>query len=152
MSKEFEISMVGELTFFLSLQIKQLKEGIFVNQGKYVCELLKKYKLDNAKHASTPIASSAKLDQDPEGKLINEKLYRGMIGSLLYLTASRPDIMFSMCLCAHFQSSPKESHLTATKCIFFDTWRVQKISVYGILKGEISFLLNILTPIMQDIR
>jgi len=117
MSKEFEKSMVGELTFFLGLQIKQLKGGIFVNQGKYVCELLK-YKLNNAKHASNPMASSAKLYQDPEGKLINEKLYRGMIGSLLYLTASHPDIIFSVCLCARFQSTPKESHLTATKRIF----------------------------------
>ena len=66
MSREFAMSMVGELTFFLGLQNKQLKEGIFVNQGKYVSKLLKKYKMDNSKHASIPTASSATLDQDPD--------------------------------------------------------------------------------------
>jgi len=76
------MNVVGELTSFLSLQIKQLKEGTFVNQGKYVSELLKKCKIDNAKHAGTPMASSAKPDQDPNGKPINEKTYRGKIGSL----------------------------------------------------------------------
>ena len=73
MSQEFEMSMVGELTFFLRLQIKQLREGIFVNQGKYVSGLLKKYKLDHLKHASTPMASSTNLDQDLDGKPVNEK-------------------------------------------------------------------------------
>ena len=118
MSKEFEMSMVGELTFFLGLQIKQLNEGIFISQGKYVNELLKRYNMDNAKHANTTMASSTKLDQDLDGKPVNEKTFHGMIGSLLYLTASRPDIMFSVCLCARFQSYPKESHLTAVKSIF----------------------------------
>jgi len=98
MSQEFEMSMVRELTFFLSLQIKQLQESIFVNQGKYVSELLKKYKMDNVKHASTPMLSSTKLEQDLDGKPVNEKTHRGMFGSLLYLTTSRPDIMFSVCL------------------------------------------------------
>jgi len=68
MSQEFEMSMVGELMFFLGLQIKQLQEGIFVNQEKYVSELLKKYKMENVKHAGTPMASSTKLDQDFDGK------------------------------------------------------------------------------------
>jgi len=118
MSQEFEMSMVGELTFFLRLQIKQLREGIFVNQGKYVSGLLKKYKLDHLKHASTPMASSTNLDQDLDGKPVNEKTYHGMISSLLYLIASHPDIMFSVCLCARFQSSPKESHLSTVKQVF----------------------------------
>lgn len=118
MSKEFEMSMMGELTFFLGLQIKQYKDGIFISQGKYVSELLKKYKLDQVKHAKTPMATNERLDLDKEGKNVDEKLYRGMIGSLLYLTASRPDIMFSVCLCARFQSCPKESHLTCVKRIF----------------------------------
>ena len=86
MSREFEMSMVRELMFFLGLQIKQLKYGIFVSEGKYISELLKKYKMDNAKQASTPMASSTKLDQDLDGKPVNVKTYRGMIGSLLYLT------------------------------------------------------------------
>ena len=71
--------------------------------------------MDNAKHASIPMASIAKLDQDLEGKPVNEKTYRGMIGLLLHLTAGCPDIMFSVCLCACFQLSPKESHLTVVK-------------------------------------
>ena len=74
--------------------------------------------MHEAKHASTPMATSTKLDQDLNGKPVNDKTYRGMIGSLLYLTASRLDIMFSVCLCARFQSSPKESHLVAVKRIF----------------------------------
>jgi len=118
MSQEFELSMMGELIFFLGLQIKQLQEDIFAFPRKYVSELLKKYKLDNVKHASTPMASNTKLDQDLIGKPVNKKTYRGMIDSILYLTASRPDIMFSVCLCARFQSSPKESHLTTVKRIF----------------------------------
>jgi len=76
MSEEFEKSMVGELTFFLGLQIKEFQEGIFVSQGKYISELLKKYKMENAKHASTPMASSTKLDQDLDGKPLNEKTYQ----------------------------------------------------------------------------
>ena len=89
-----------------------------MNQSKYVKELLKRYKMDQAKHARTPMATTEKLYLDIEGKLISEKVYRGMIGSLLYLTVSRPDIMFSVCLCARFQASPKESHLTCVKRIF----------------------------------
>ena len=118
MSKEFEMSMMGELTFFLGLQLKQNKDGIFINQRKYINELLKKYKMDQAKHAKTPMASNEKLDLANDAKFVCEKLYRGMIGSLLYLTASRPDIMFSVCLCARFQASPKESHLKCVKRIF----------------------------------
>ena len=118
MQKEFEMSMMGELTFFLGLQIKQLQDGIFISQSKYVKELLKKYGLLNSKALNTPMSSTLNLDQDENGKSVDEKQYRGMIGSLLYLTASRPDIMFSVCLCARFQANPKESHLTAVKRIF----------------------------------
>ncbi|PKA49890.1 Retrovirus-related Pol polyprotein from transposon TNT 1-94 [Apostasia shenzhenica] len=118
MSKEFEMSMMGELNFFLGLQIKQLSEGIFICQSKYTRELLKKFGMDKSKQIGTPMSSSTKLDKDEKGKTVDEKLYRGMIGSLLYLTASRPDIVFSVCMCARFQSSPKESHLTAVKRIF----------------------------------
>ena len=88
MRKEFEMSMMGELNFFLGLQIKQCNDGIFINQSKYVNELLKRYKMDQATHAKTPMATTDKLDLDKEGKPISEKLYRGMIGSLLHLTAS----------------------------------------------------------------
>ena len=117
MSSEFEMSMMGELNFFLGLQIKQSKEGIFINQAKYVKEMLKKFEMEDAKPMNTPMSSSIKLDKDEHGVAVDTTKYRGMIGSLLYLTASRPDIMFSVGLCARFQSNPKESHLSAVKRI-----------------------------------
>ena len=117
MQGEFEMSLMGELNFFLGLQIKQLEQGIFINQSKYTKELIKKFGMDNSTIIGTPMSSSGKLDQDEEGISVDQKLYRGMIGSLLYLTASRPDIMFSVCLCARYQSNPKESHLRAVKRI-----------------------------------
>ncbi|GAU40502.1 hypothetical protein TSUD_189840 [Trifolium subterraneum] len=112
------MSMMGELGFFLSLQIKQQEDGIFISQEKYVNDLLKKYKMNEAKIMSTPMHPSTSLDKDEKGKDVSEKEYRGMIGSLLYLTASRPDIVFAVGLCARFQTSPKESHLIAVKRIF----------------------------------
>ncbi|KAH9750255.1 hypothetical protein KPL71_013814 [Citrus sinensis] len=118
MSQEFEMSMMGELKYFLGLQIKQNEEGIFINQAKYVKDLLKRFGYDNGTTKSTPMSTTIKLDKDEKGKEVDIKTYRGMIGSLLYLTASRPDIMFSVYLCARFQSCPKESHILAVKRIF----------------------------------
>ena len=118
MQAEFEMSMMGELTFFLGLQIKQTKEGIFIHQGKYTKQILKKFGYDGCKKAATPMSTSTRLDSDSNGQKVNEKLYRSLIGSLLYLTASRPDILFSVCLCARFQSAPTETHLLAVKRIF----------------------------------
>ncbi|GMJ08622.1 hypothetical protein HRI_004531400 [Hibiscus trionum] len=115
---EFEMSMMGELSFFLGLQIKQKKDGTFINQAKYIKDMLKKFGLENAKPQATPMSSSTKLDKDEGGKCVDSKLYHSMIGSLLYLTASRPDILFSVCLCARFQASSRESHLIAVKRIF----------------------------------
>ncbi|KAK8533754.1 hypothetical protein V6N12_047158 [Hibiscus sabdariffa] len=94
------------------------KDVIFINQAKYIKEKLKKFGVENVKPEATPISSSTKLDKDEEGKCVDSKLYRSMIGSLFYLTASRPDIMFSVCLCARFQANPRESHLKAVKRIF----------------------------------
>jgi hypothetical protein len=111
------MSMLGELNYFLGLQIKQMKSGTFVSQGKYIKDMLKKFNLEDAKQMSTPMGTNGLLDSDASGNLVDQKLYRSMIGSLLYVTASRPDVMFSVCLCARFQSSPRESHLTATKRI-----------------------------------
>ncbi|GJU75159.1 retrovirus-related pol polyprotein from transposon TNT 1-94 [Tanacetum coccineum] len=118
MHDEFEMSMMGELNFFLGLQIKQFEDGIFFNQSKYVKEMLKKFSLENTKPIKTPMFSETKLTRDEEGEPIDETKYRGMIGSLLYLTASRPDITFNICLCARFQETPKTSHLEAVKRIF----------------------------------
>ena len=117
MKSEFEMSMLGEMNFFLGLQVKQLKDGIFISQEKYCKELLKKFDMNQCKAISTPISTSCQLDQDFAGKSVDQTKYRGLIGSLLYLTASRPDIMFVVCLCARYQSDPKESHYNAAKRI-----------------------------------
>ncbi|RVW15001.1 Copia protein [Vitis vinifera] len=96
MKSEFEMSMVGELTYFLGFQVKQLKDGIFLSQSKYARELVKKFGLESTKHFRTPMPTNLKLSKDESGKGVEETLYRSMIGSLLYLTASRPDIAFSV--------------------------------------------------------
>ena len=117
MKREFEMSMLGELTFFLDLQVKQKKEGIFISQENYARNIVKKFGLDFKKHASTPMSSSTKLNVDSFGVEVSLTLYRSIIGSLLYLTATRPDIAFSVGVCARCQIAPKESHLTAVKRI-----------------------------------
>ena len=103
--------MMGELTFFLGLQIKQMEEGTFISQSKYCKEVHKKFEMDNAKAASTPMATSWYLDKDESGIEVNQTMFRGMIGSLLYLTASRPDIMQSVCVCARYQANQYHVHL-----------------------------------------
>ncbi|GJU63556.1 retrovirus-related pol polyprotein from transposon TNT 1-94 [Tanacetum coccineum] len=118
MHDEFEMSMMGELNFFLGLQIKQMEDGIFFNQSKYIKEMLKKFGLEESKPMKTPMSSDTKLTKDEECESVDSTKYRGMIGILLYLTASRPNIMFSVCLCARFQEAPKTSHLEAVKRIF----------------------------------
>jgi hypothetical protein len=117
MSHEFEMSLVGELSYFLGLQIRQLNDGIFISQAKYAKNLVKKFGLEKAKHCDTPMSTTLKLSKDASGKSVEQTLYRGMIGSLLYLTASRPDISFSVGVCARYQSDPKESHLSSVKRI-----------------------------------
>nr|GEU78666.1 uncharacterized mitochondrial protein AtMg00810-like [Tanacetum cinerariifolium] len=118
MHDEFEMSMMGELNIFLGLQIKQLEDEIFFNQSKYVKEMLKKFGLEDSKPIKTPMASETKLTRDKDGKPIDDTKYHGMIGSLLYLMASRPDIMFSVCLCPRFQEAPKTFQLEVVKRIF----------------------------------
>ena len=103
--------MMGELTFFLGLQIRKMEEGTFISQSKYYKEVLKTFEMDTAIAASTPMATSYYLDKDESGIEVNQTMFRGMIGSLLYLTVSRPDIMQYVCVCARFQASPKESHV-----------------------------------------
>jgi hypothetical protein len=95
MSKEFEMSMMGGLQFFLGLQIKQSKEGTFVHQAKYTKDIVRKFKMEDSKAMATPMSTTTALDADEEGEHVDQKEYRNMIGSLLYLTATRPDIQFS---------------------------------------------------------
>ncbi|GJV53406.1 putative ribonuclease H-like domain-containing protein, partial [Tanacetum coccineum] len=118
MKSRFQMSSMGELTFFLGLQVKQKADGIFISQDKYVAEILKKFDFANVKTASTPIETQKPLVKDEEASDVDVHLYRSMIGSLMYLTASRPDIMFAVCASSRFQVTPKSSHLSAVKRIF----------------------------------
>ncbi|GJR37855.1 putative ribonuclease H-like domain-containing protein [Tanacetum coccineum] len=118
MKSRFQMSSMGELTFFLGLQVKQKEDGIFISQDKYVAEILKKFDFASVKTASTPIETQKPLVKDEEASDVDVHLYRSMIGSLMYLTASRPDIMFAVCACSRFQVTPKTSHLNVVKRIF----------------------------------
>ena len=117
MQGEFEMSMMGELNFFLGLQVKQVEHGIFLCQAKYCRELLKKFNMENCKEASTPIATGCYLDADETGVDVDQTKFRQLIQSLLYLTASKPEIRFSVCLCARFQARAMESHYVTAKRI-----------------------------------
>nr|KAJ0204837.1 hypothetical protein LSAT_V11C500258600 [Lactuca sativa] len=118
MSQRFEMSMMRKMTFFLGLEVQQQKSGISICQSKYISDLLIKYSLSDCKPASTPVSKTDKMHADPTGTDVNHSLYRGMIGSLLYLTESHPDIMFGTILCARFQANPNESHIMAVNHIF----------------------------------
>ncbi|WVZ91052.1 hypothetical protein U9M48_037274 [Paspalum notatum var. saurae] len=101
--------------FFLGLQIKQGLEGTFVHQAKYTRDILKKFNLGDSKPMTTPMSTNTALDADEDGEAVDQKKFRGMIGSLLYLTATRPDIQFAVCLCARYQASPMTSHRQAVE-------------------------------------
>ena len=118
MTEKFEMSMMGELKFFLGFEIKQGLEGTFIKQAKYTQDMLKRFELEDVKQVKFLMPTRCKLESDPNGKAVDQKVYRSMIGSLLYLCASRPDIMLSVGICARFQSAPKESHYMAVKRIF----------------------------------
>jgi hypothetical protein len=117
MRSEFEMSLVGELTYFLGLQVKQSEDTVFISQSKYAKSIVKKFGLENATHKRTPAATHIKLSKDENGVDVDQCLYRSMIGSLLYLTASRPDIAFAVGVCARYQANPKTSHLLQVKRI-----------------------------------
>jgi hypothetical protein len=115
MESEFQISMMEELTFFLGIQVKQTKEGIFVHQAKYMKYLMKKFNMAELKSVSTLMSSAASLGLDEDSDAVDQREYMSMIGSLLYLTATRPDIQFTVGLCARFQSSPRSLHRTTVQ-------------------------------------
>jgi hypothetical protein len=117
MTDMFEMSVIGVLTFFLGFQIKQAREGNFISQTKYTCDILKKFGMDKAKTIKTPMGTNGHLDLDLGSTSIDQKVYRFMIGYLLYLCASRPNIILSVCMCARFQAAPKDCHLRAVKRI-----------------------------------
>ena len=107
MTAEFDMSMVGELSYFLGFQIKQLEEGMFLSQEKYAKNLVKKFGMDTAKSYRTPISPSTKITKDVDVIKAYQGVYRSMIGSLLYLTASRPDISYVVGVCARYQADPR---------------------------------------------
>jgi hypothetical protein len=141
MQSEFEMSLVGELTYFLGLQVKQMEDTIFISQSKYAKNIVNKFGMENANHKRTPAATHLKLSKDEHGVSVDQSLYRSMIGSLLYLTASRPDISFAVGVCARYQAEPKMSHLNQVKRILK---YVSGTSDYGILysHGEDTRLLG----------
>jgi hypothetical protein len=117
MRDRIEMSMLRVLTFFLGFPIKQTKERTFISQMKYMRDILKKFIMDMAKPIKTSMGTNDHLDLDLGGTSVDQKVYRSMVGSLLYLCASRPNIILSMCMCTRFQAAPKDCHLRAVKRI-----------------------------------
>ncbi|GJZ43281.1 retrovirus-related pol polyprotein from transposon TNT 1-94 [Tanacetum coccineum] len=111
MTTKFKMSMMGQISFFLGLQISQSHRGIFINQSKYALEIVKKYGMHTTDSVDTPMVEKSKLDEDLQGKPVDATLYHNMIGSLMYLTSSRPDLIYAVCLCARYQAKPTEKHL-----------------------------------------
>ncbi|XP_050915423.1 uncharacterized mitochondrial protein AtMg00810-like [Lathyrus oleraceus] len=117
MQSEFEMSLVGELTYFLRLQVKQMDDIIFISKSKYARSIVKKFGMENASHKRTPAPTHLKLTKDEKGVNMDQNLYKSMIGSLLYLTASRPGITFAVGVCVRYQSESKIRHITQVKRI-----------------------------------
>nr|GFA28090.1 uncharacterized mitochondrial protein AtMg00810-like [Tanacetum cinerariifolium] len=118
MVKRFEMSMMGEMKLFLGLQVNQFSNGIFINQSKYILDILKRFGMENCDTVPTPMVEQAKLKLDLVGKPVDHTNYRSMIGSLMYVTSSRPDIVFATCMCARYQANPNVHHVSAVKRIF----------------------------------
>nr|GEZ16057.1 retrovirus-related Pol polyprotein from transposon TNT 1-94 [Tanacetum cinerariifolium] len=118
MVKRFEMSMMGEMKFFLGLRVNQFSNGIFINQSKYILDILKRFGMENCDTVPTPMVEQAKLKLDLVGKPVDHTDYRSMIGSLMYVTLSRPDVMFETCMCARYQANSNEHHVSVVKRIF----------------------------------
>jgi hypothetical protein len=118
MQNKFEMSLLGEISFFLGIQIRQSNQGIFISQTKYIREMLKRFGMEDYKPVITPMQTNCKLSKDDDSKSTDQRQYRSMIGSLLYVTTSRPDVMQVVGQVARFQAAPKESHVLAVKRIF----------------------------------
>eukprot|EP00253_Pinus_taeda_P013579 PITA_13579 len=118
MQKEFEMSLIGELTYFLGLQIQQNEGSIFLSQTKYLKQILKKYGMEDSKPVCTPMVTGCSLSANDDSAAVHQPTYRSLIGSLLYLTGTRPDIMHAVGIVGRFQANPKETHLQVVKRIF----------------------------------
>nr|GEU35084.1 retrovirus-related Pol polyprotein from transposon TNT 1-94 [Tanacetum cinerariifolium] len=119
MSSKFQMSMMGQISFFLGLQVSQSPRGIFINQSKFALEILKKFGMDSCNSFDTPMVDRLKLDEDPLGIPVNQTRFCSMVGSLMYLTAIRPDLVFAVCKCARYQALPTKKHLEALKRVFW---------------------------------
>lgn len=141
MKSKFEMNLVGELTYFLSLQEKKMKYNIFVSQGKYAKSIMKKFGIENTSHKRTRVTTQVKVTKDEKGIDVDQSLYRSMIGSLFYLTSNRLDITFSVGVCERYQAKLKASHLTQVKRIMK---YINGTCDYGILysHGTISILVG----------
>ncbi|GJT12755.1 retrovirus-related pol polyprotein from transposon TNT 1-94 [Tanacetum coccineum] len=115
MSSKFQMSMMGQMSFFLGLQVSQSPGGIFINQSKFSLEILKKFGMDSCDPVDTHMVDRLKLDEDPLGIPVDQTRFQSMVGSLMYLTAKRPDLVFAVCMCARYQASPTKKHLEALK-------------------------------------
>ncbi|GJR39787.1 retrovirus-related pol polyprotein from transposon TNT 1-94 [Tanacetum coccineum] len=142
---KFKMSMMGQMSFFLRLQISQSPRGIFINQSKYASEIVKKYGLLTTDSVDTPVVEKNKLDDDLQGKQVDATIYHGMIRSLMYLTSSRPDLIYAVCLCARYQAKPTKKHLQAVKQIFrylkdTDIWSSKKQKSAAISSTETEYI------------
>ncbi|GJR89852.1 retrovirus-related pol polyprotein from transposon TNT 1-94 [Tanacetum coccineum] len=118
MSSKFQMLMMGQMSFFLRLQVSQSSVGIVINQSKYALEILTKYGMDTSDPVNTPMVDRSKLDEDPLGIPVYQTRFRSMVGSLMYLTTSRPDLVFAVCMCARYQAKPTKKHPEAIKKVF----------------------------------
>nr|GEV76999.1 retrovirus-related Pol polyprotein from transposon TNT 1-94 [Tanacetum cinerariifolium] len=143
MKSRFKMSMMGEMTFFLGLQVNQSSCGIFINQSKYVLEILKKYGMKSCDPVNTPIEIKDKLDLDQNGTPVDATKYRRMVGALMYLTSSRPDIVYATCLCAWYQAKPTEKHLKEVKRVFREkpvSWSSKKKDCTALSTAEAEYV------------
>ena len=140
MKSEFQMSRMGKLHFFLGLNVIQNNEGIFINQEAYTRKLLSRFGMEGCSNAKVPMAHGTKLGPSLDTPAVDITLFRSMIGSLLYLTASRPDIMFSVCYCARFQANPREPHLSAVKNILRYLHTTPSLGIW--YPAETSFFLH----------
>nr|GEV49806.1 copia protein [Tanacetum cinerariifolium] len=133
MSSKFKTSMMSKMPFFLGLQISQSLKGIYINQSNYALEIINKYGMLSSDLVNTPMVDKSKLDEDLQGKPVDPTHYRGMIGSLMYITSIRSDLIFAMCMCAQYQAKTTEKHLMKLR-EYVDTLKEPLIWVFGIRK------------------
>nr|GEW90119.1 retrovirus-related Pol polyprotein from transposon TNT 1-94 [Tanacetum cinerariifolium] len=150
-SSKFQMSMMGQMSFLLGLQVSQNYEGIFINQSKFAFEILKKFRIESCDTVDTPVVDRLKLDEEPLGIPVDKTRFCSMVGSLMYLTASRPDLVFAVRMCARHQTSPTKKHLEAIKRVekgvvelFFMTtdYQLADIFIKALPKERFKFLLS----------